>query len=105
MHERKKMMFELSDCIVVLPGGIGTLDETFEILTWRQLRIHRKPIFILVENGFWRPLQYMLEAIVEAGFADQNIFDLFSFVSTIEDVFSDHSNATNLIFPNNSEQH
>ena len=99
MHQRKKMMFDLSDCIVVLPGGIGTLDETFEILTWQQLGLHYKPIIILDDKGFWRPMKDMLEAIVEAGFAEQNIFDLFSFVSTIDDVFSTLSKATNPINP------
>ena len=101
MHERKKMMFDMSDCIVVLPGGIGTLDETFEILTWSQLQIHCKPVIIIDSKGFWRPLHNMLEAIVEAGFADQEIFDLFSFVSTIDDVFAVLTNTNNLVCPEN----
>ena len=87
MHERKQMMFELSDGFIALPGGIGTLDETFEILTWRQLRVHDKPLVILDDDGFWRPLQGMLDAIVQGGFADQGIFDYFSFVSNIDSVF------------------
>lgn len=105
MHDRKKMMYELSDCIVVLPGGIGTLDETFEMLTWRQLQVHSKPIIILDDNGFWRPLQDMLEAIVKAGFADRKIFDLFSIVSTIDDIFAILSNATNHNCPENLKQY
>ena len=105
MHERKKMMYELSDCIVVLPGGIGTLDETFEILTWRQLRVHHKPIIILDDKGFWRPLHDMLEAIVKAGFADPKIFELFSFVSTIEDIFATLSNATKPILSEKPQRH
>ena len=87
MHERKQMMFELSDGFIALPGGIGTLDETFEILTWRQLRVHDKPLVILDDDGFWRPLQGMLDAIVQGGFADQGISDYFSFVSNIDGVF------------------
>ena len=87
MHERKQMMFELSDGFIALPGGIGTLDETFEILTWRQLRVHDKPLVILDDDGFWRPLQGMLDAIVQGGFADQSISDYFSFVSNIDGVF------------------
>ena len=87
MHERKQMMFELSDGFIALPGGIGTLDETFEILTWRQLRVHDKPLVILDDDGFWRPLQGMLDAIVQGGFADQGISDYFSFVTNIDGVF------------------
>ena len=52
MHSRKQLMFELSDGFVALPGGIGTLDETFEIMTWRQLRLHDKPLVILDQDGF-----------------------------------------------------
>ena len=88
MHERKQMMFELSDGFIALPGGIGTLDETFEILTWRQLRVHDKPLVILDDDGFWRPLQGMLDAIVQGGFADQGICDYFSFVCNIDGVFA-----------------
>ena len=87
MHERKQMMFELSDGFIALPGGIGTLDETFEILTWRQLRVHDKPLVILDDHGFWRPLRGMLDAIVQGGFADQGISDYFSFVTNIDGVF------------------
>ena len=87
MHERKQMMFELSDGFIALPGGIGTLDETFEILTWRQLRVHDKPLVILDDCGFWRPLQDMLDAIVQGGFADQYISDYFSLVSNVDGVF------------------
>ena len=87
MHERKQMMFELSDGFIALPGGIGTLDETFEILTWRQLRVHDKPLVILDDHGFWRPLQGMLDAIIQGGFADQGISDYFSFVSNIDGGF------------------
>jgi uncharacterized protein (TIGR00730 family) len=53
MHERKKMMYDFSDAFLVLPGGMGTLDEMFEILTWSQLKLHSKPIYILNEFGFY----------------------------------------------------
>ena len=56
MHDRKALMAELSDAFVVLPGGIGTLDEFFEIWTWRQIGLHSKPIGILNTAGFWQPL-------------------------------------------------
>ena len=55
MHERKELMFQLSDAFVILPGGFGTLDETFEMITWRQLRLHDKPIVLLDIDGYWAP--------------------------------------------------
>ncbi|MCC7053774.1 MAG: TIGR00730 family Rossman fold protein [Gemmatimonadaceae bacterium] len=68
MHERKARMAALSDAVIVLPGGYGTLDELFEALTWSQLRIDRKPIGLLDAHGFWEPLLAMLDAAVDAGF-------------------------------------
>jgi uncharacterized protein (TIGR00730 family) len=69
MHERKRLMAERADAFAVLPGGIGTLDEMFEILSWRQLRLHEKPIFLVDIGGYWAPLRVLLRHIVEAGFA------------------------------------
>ena len=68
MHERKARMAELGDAFVALPGGLGTLDELFEILTWRQLRLHGKPVALLDVDGFWDPLLAFLDAQVAAGF-------------------------------------
>jgi uncharacterized protein (TIGR00730 family) len=70
MHERKKVMFMNADAIVALPGGPGTLDELFEVLTWRQLGLHRKPVLLLNVNGYWDPLLALLARVVDAGFAD-----------------------------------
>ena len=64
MHERKARMFELSDAFVALPGGFGTLDEMFEMLTWRQLGLGHKPCAFLDVAGFWRPLMAMLDHMV-----------------------------------------
>jgi hypothetical protein len=75
MHERKKVMFMNSDAIVVLPGGAGTLDEFFEILTWRQLHLHGKPIFLLDTGGFWSPLIALLDHVIAQGFADPSLKD------------------------------
>jgi uncharacterized protein (TIGR00730 family) len=69
MHDRKRMMAERADAFAVLPGGIGTLDEFFEILTWRQLRLHDKPIFLVDVAGYWRPLRALLDHIVAHNFA------------------------------------
>ena len=68
MHERKQRMFELSDGFVALPGGLGTLDEMFEMLTWRQLGLGKKPCVFLGINGFWQPLMTMLDTMVEQRF-------------------------------------
>ena len=86
MHERKRRMFELADGFVILPGGLGTLDEAFEIVTWKQLRQHSKPIVVLDINGYWSPLADLVGAIVAGGFAHAAIADLFSLVDRPEDV-------------------
>ncbi len=85
MHERKKVMFMNCDAIVLLPGGAGSLDEFFEVLTWAQLGLHTKPIHILNIAGYWSPLIALLDTVVDAGFADASIKD---FVQTHEDVES-----------------
>jgi len=68
MHERKALMAELSDAFLALPGGYGTLDEFFEIVTWAQLKIHRKPIGLLNVAGFFDPLLAWIDGAVAAGF-------------------------------------
>ena len=75
MHERKKVMLMNADAIVVMPGGAGSLDEFFEVLTWRQLGLHEKPIVLLDVNGFWAPLQGLLNHVVDHGFADGSLLD------------------------------
>ena len=69
MHERKKVMVMNADAIVVLPGGAGSLDEFFEVLTWRQLGLHDKPILLLDTQGYWAPLVALLDHVVAHGFA------------------------------------
>lgn len=73
MHERKKVMFMNCDAIVVLPGGGGSLDEFFEVLTWRQLGLHAKPIFLLDVAGYWQPLVNLLDHVIAQGFADTSM--------------------------------
>ena len=68
MHERKMRMFDLSDGFIALPGGFGTLDEMFEMLTWRQLGLGKKPCAFLDVNDFWQPLMAMLDRMVAARF-------------------------------------
>ena len=68
MHERKALMAALADGFAALPGGLGTMDELFEILTWQQLGLHAKPVALVDVGGFWDPLAGMLDALTEAGF-------------------------------------
>jgi uncharacterized protein (TIGR00730 family) len=68
MHQRKNTMYDLSQAFIILPGGIGTLEEFAEIFTWLQLGFHDKPIAILNTSGFYDPLIMLLEHFVEAGF-------------------------------------
>jgi uncharacterized protein (TIGR00730 family) len=86
MHERKQRMFEMSDAFAVLPGGLGTLDETFEVITWKQLRLHDKPIIIVDVAGYWSGFQTLVEHVVAKGFAGSAVFGLFRTVSRVEDV-------------------
>ena len=78
MHERKKVMFMNSDAIAVLPGGAGSLDEFFEVLTWAQIGLHRKPIYLLNIEGYWSPLIALLDHIVAQGFAAPTLRDHFT---------------------------
>jgi hypothetical protein len=84
MHERKKVMFMNSDAIVVLPGGAGTLDEFFEVLTWAQIGLHRKPIFVLDTEGYWQPLIQLVDHVIAEGFADASMRRLFQDVPDVE---------------------
>jgi uncharacterized protein (TIGR00730 family) len=68
MHTRKQMMFDEAEAFIVLPGGIGTLEEAVEILSWARLGLHAKPMAFLDEDGFWAPFFELLERIIEGGF-------------------------------------
>ena len=83
MHERKKVMFMNSDAIVVLPGGAGSLDEFFEVLTWRQIGLHEKPIFLLNSEGYWSPLLALLDHVIAQGFAEASMRDYFTAVPDV----------------------
>lgn len=80
MHQRKKLMFTNSDFAIVLPGGIGTMDEFFEILTWSQLGIHNRPIILVDHEKFWEPLISLLQHQVAMGFAESTVFELFQVI-------------------------
>jgi uncharacterized protein (TIGR00730 family) len=69
MHERKALMAELSDAFIAMPGGFGTFDETFEIITWAQIGLHAKPVGLLDVAGFFAPVTALMEHVIREGFA------------------------------------
>jgi uncharacterized protein (TIGR00730 family) len=86
MHERKQLMFQKSDGFVILPGGFGTLDELFEILTWKQLHLHDKPVIIVNIENYWDPLKHLIEHSISEGYAHPSHSKLFTFVDSIDDI-------------------
>jgi len=80
MHERKRRMFDLADGIVVLPGGVGTLEEALEVITWKQLGMHNKPIVILNVQKYWQKLNELIAETIEEGFAAPPTRDLYELV-------------------------
>ena len=84
MHERKTVMFTNSHAAVVLPGGAGTLDEFFEVLTWAQIGLHSKPLILLDIGGFWQPLLALLDHVVAQGFAAPSLRELLQVVGDVE---------------------
>ena len=92
MHERKKVMFMNADAIVTLPGGAGSLDEFFEVLTWAQLGLHDKPIYLLNVAGYWDKLVDLVDWQIAQGFADASLKDLFTIVDSVDETI-DHISA------------
>jgi uncharacterized protein (TIGR00730 family) len=86
MHTRKRMMFEAADAFVALPGGVGTLEELVEQLTWSQLGRHGKPILILDIGGFWRPLLRLFAHMREFGFIHGSLEVSYLVAEKAEDV-------------------
>ncbi|MDE1176549.1 MAG: TIGR00730 family Rossman fold protein [Edaphobacter sp.] len=88
MHTRKEMMAQLADAFLVLPGGFGTLEELFEVLTWQVLKIHQKPIVLININGFYDKLLSFLDHCVEHGVLKQRNRELLIVVSGVDEVFA-----------------
>ncbi|WP_031549638.1 TIGR00730 family Rossman fold protein [Parvularcula oceani] len=86
MHTRKMMMFEESDAFCTMPGGIGTLEEVIELLSWARLELHRKPIVILDVEGFWTPLVELIGHVIDRGFAAEELRHDIIVVTRPEDV-------------------
>ena len=87
MHERKARMFEKGDGFVILPGGLGTLDEFIEITTWKQLQQHRKPIVLINVNGYWDPFLAAIDRVVDGGYGHHKVRELYTVVDNVAGVF------------------
>jgi hypothetical protein len=87
MHTRKWMMFEHAEAFFILPGGFGTLDETFEIMTWAQLKLHAKPIIFININNYWASLKELTANMFNQGFARPEHQKFFTFVDSIPEAF------------------
>lgn len=88
MHTRKKMMYDMCDAAIVLPGGFGTLDEFFEMLTWNQLKIHDKKIYVLNSNGFYNHMILHLKQLHKEGFLYEDLEERIIFCDTPVEIFN-----------------
>lgn len=86
MHTRKRMMVENADAFLILPGGLGTLDEVFEVMTWKKLNLHNKPIIIFNQAGYWDPLLAIIDRAIKEGFAAPSDRALFRVATTIPEM-------------------
>lgn len=86
MHQRKQMMVDLADAFLILPGGLGTMDEFFEIFTWWQLGLHNKPVIIVNVEGYWTPLLDTIDSIIKHQFARPEDRDYLIIIDTVDQV-------------------
>ena len=89
MHIRKSQMYEKSDAFAILPGGVGTLDEFFEILTWKHIGLHQKQIFVVNYKNYWDPLKDLLSHILLNGFSNPNLKNFLQFVEDEKALFKE----------------
>ncbi len=88
MHQRKQLMFDRSDAFVALPGAIGTLDELVEVITWRRLGLHNRPICVLNMDGFFDPLRAMFARMVEEDLVAREFLDLVGYVADAKEIIN-----------------
>lgn len=88
MHERKQIMYDHADVFVILPGGFGTLDEMFEVITWHQIGIHSKKVIIFNHENYWDHLISLMNNIIETGFAKEINRTFYTVVNTKEELYS-----------------
>jgi len=89
MHERKRLMYNQADAVVALPGGIGTLDELFEAMTWNQLDIHQKPAGVLNVEGYFDPLIALFDRALEKGFVNPAFRDFLCLASSVDSLIAE----------------
>ncbi len=97
MHTRKRMMVERAEAFIILPGGLGTLDEAFEILTWRKLKLHNKPIIIFNQDGYWNEMISLMDTAIAEGFSqppDRQLFKEVDSLETLMDYIDECSDGT-----------
>lgn len=87
MHTRKFMMFERADAFVILPGGFGTMDETFEVITWKQLHTHNKPIILYNYKEYWKYWTQMTDQFINLGFASKRTRSMYDIVDSLPEIF------------------
>src|ERR1700737_938493 len=104
MHERKRLMAEKADGFAILPGGIGTLDEILEIVSWKQLRLHDKPILLVDIDGYWTPLRALLDHIIDTGFAGAQIRGLLQVVPAVAALMAALSEAPAAVHATDAER-
>ena len=88
MHERKQLMYDQSDAFVVAPGGIGTLEEVVELLSWKRLDLHGKPVIFLNINGFWETFFALMRQSVESGFTPASFLQAWTVCDTVEEAIA-----------------
>lgn len=88
MHERKTIMYDQSDAFVVAPGGVGTLEEVIEVLSWKRLDLHAKPVIFLNINGFWDTLLAVLEHSIAEGMTPDSFRQAWSVAATVEEAIA-----------------
>ncbi len=89
MHERKMQMYEQSNAFIILPGGVGTLEEAVEIMSWMRLQLHQKPIVFLAPDGYWNPLLTLLEHTVAARMSPDWLLDDIRFLDNVSSAISE----------------
>jgi uncharacterized protein (TIGR00730 family) len=89
MHERKQILFDEAQAFIVLPGGIGTLEEAVETLSWAKLALHRKPTAFLAEDGYWAPFFHLIEHMIDGGFVPADFRRLMADSRTPEEALDD----------------
>ena len=92
MHQRKMRMHELSDAIIAMPGGWGTMEELFEMMTWAQLGLHQKPIGLLNVNGFFDPFMALMNNMVTEGFLKPGLMNMILISNNVEDLIQQMQN-------------